>query len=88
MQIEFEIIKMRPASDMLDNGQQIVATFDVDVFPFRIWRVQVREAPNGEIFAALPGRTNGGISIASPELVAAIKAEGIAVYREKFDGQR
>ncbi|WP_028748020.1 hypothetical protein [Rhizobium mesoamericanum] len=83
-QVTFEIIKMRPSSGMLESGSEILATFDVDIFPFRIWKVQVRKRPSGELFAALPGRTNGGISIASPELIEAIRAEGLAVYRETF----
>ncbi|MBP2445947.1 hypothetical protein [Rhizobium leguminosarum] len=88
-EVTFEIIKMRPASGMLESGSEIVATFDVDAFPFRIWHVQVRRRPSGELVAALPGRTNGGISIASPELIEAIRAEGVAVYKETFgDGQR
>lgn len=88
MQIEFEIIKMRAASGILETGSELVAMFDVDVFPFRIWQAHVRKRPSGELFVALPGRKTGGTSIAAPELVEAIRAEGLAVYREKFDGSR
>lgn len=88
MQIEFEIIKMRPASGMLETGSELVAMFDVDIFPFRIWQGHVRKRPSGEFFVALPGRKMGGTSIASPELIEAIRAEALAVYRERFDGAR
>jgi UDP-N-acetylmuramyl pentapeptide synthase len=88
MQIEFEIIKMRPASAKLETGSEVVAMFDVDIFPFKIWQAHVRKRPSGDLFVALPGRKMGGTSIASPELIEAIRAEGLAVYRERFDGAR
>lgn len=84
MQISFEVVCMRPASGILHTGSELLATFDVLVFPFKIYGGHVRKRPSGELFAALPGRRAAGISISSPELVEAIRAEALAVFNERI----
>lgn len=84
MQISFEVVCMRPASGMLHTGSELLATFNVLVFPFKIYGGNVRLRPGGELFVTLPGRGAGSISISSPELIEAIRAEALAVFHERI----
>ncbi|MBX5179920.1 hypothetical protein HJB77_27250 [Rhizobium lentis] len=88
MKIEFEITNMRPASDMLETGSEVVALFDVEIFPFRIRDGQIRKRPGGELWVTLPGRKTSCIWISEGELIEAIRTEARAFYMERFDGQR
>jgi hypothetical protein len=84
MQIEFEVHRMRPASGVLPTGSKLVAAFDVSVFPFRIHGGQIRRRPDGALWATLPGRKDGGISISSPELLEAIRETAVSLYNERL----
>lgn len=86
MQVTFEITRMAPVNDDSGRSGRIVASFDVAVFPFKIWNCLVRRKGEGSLFATLPGRKSGGVSIVAPELREAICAEAIAKYLEDFNG--
>lgn len=90
MQIEFQIVNMKPTRHVaLPSGSLLVATFAVDVWPFKVFGANIRLQPSGDLFAFLPGKKAGGISISSEELKAAIQAEAVALYKERFsDGTR
>lgn len=81
-EVTFQILKMRPATELAHTGSEVIAIFDVDVFPFRIRRCNVRRRPSGELWVTLPGRNIGGISISSPELRTAIREEALIMYQE------
>lgn len=84
MEITFEIAQMRAASGTLHTGSELLATFKVFIFPFKINGGSVRKRPGGELFVALPGRQAGGISISSPELIEAIRTEALEVFHERI----
>jgi len=86
MQVTFEITRMAPVNDDSGRSGRIVASFDVAVFPFKIWNCLVRRKADGSLFATLPGRRTAGFSIVAAELREAICAEAIAKYREDIDG--
>lgn len=84
MEVSFEISQMKPAVGVLHTGSELLARFNVLIFPFKIYGGHIRKRPSGELFVALPGRNAGGIAISSPELVDAIRAEALAVFRERL----
>jgi hypothetical protein len=83
-EVTFEITRMWPRRDLLEGGTEIVAIFEVDVFPFRIRQGKIRRGSSGSLWATLPGRRSGGIAITSPELVAAICEEALELYAKEF----
>ncbi|MBW6419858.1 hypothetical protein KX729_00215 [Rhizobium sp. XQZ8] len=87
-EVTFQICNMRPASCIPASGSELVAAFEVDVFPFRLRNCNIRSQPSGQLWVKLPGRREGGISILSPELIEAIREKALANYLEKFDGSR
>ena len=82
MQIEIEIVKMRKCHEVFPSGRQRLATFDVEIHPFKMWKCSISKNPDGVLSVFLPGRKSCGTSITAPEVSKAIKELALDAYHD------
>lgn len=85
MQIEFEIKYMRPTTGLMGSGNERLASFQVDMFPFYLRGAAIARRKDGTIYAALPGKRKCGWSIVAPELRQAIIDTAVEHWRIRHE---